>query len=74
MSYRATHSGVGSTVKIHAADCHLAEETNQRHAWELRGHNLADAIHDADESEQLTERGWKIVVCPCAKKASEGES
>jgi hypothetical protein len=75
MAYYATYSYRGTTVKIHAADCPQARETpNVRAAWELRGYSLAEAMRDADESENLSSRGWSIRVCKCARDVARGDS
>lgn len=75
--FRASYSYHGTTVKIHAANCRNAIDQPRgrpsRSAWDLKGATLAEAIADADRSERLTERAWKIKVCPCARASSTPE-
>lgn len=69
-AFKATYSYCGTTVKVHAADCSQATDGVERCAWELRGESLDEAIADVTKTERIAERGWKVAVCKCARRAA----
>lgn len=65
--YVATYGYIGTTVKVHAVDCVHARRKVGRAVATLDSTNVRDAIAEVDRVERLTERGWTIEACACAK-------